>query len=34
MIKMQNIADVKGIIYIQCDPITCSERILRRNRQG
>lgn len=32
MIKMNNITDVKGIIYIQCDPTTCAARIKKRNR--
>lgn len=32
--KMQNIADVKGVIYVQCDPKTCSERIKKRAREG
>ena len=31
---MNNITDVKGIIYIQCDPITCAARIKKRNREG
>lgn len=32
--KMQNIATVKGVIYVQCDPKTCSERIKKRAREG
>lgn len=34
MSKMKKIANVQGIIYIQCDPNTCSERIKKRNREG
>lgn len=32
--KMQNISKVKGVIYVQCDPKTCSERIKSRAREG
>lgn len=31
---MQQIAQVKGVIYIKCDPKTCSERIKKRSREG
>lgn len=34
LIKMQKIAKVQGVLYIQCDPQTCSERIKKRARQG
>lgn len=34
MCNMKKIANVQGIIYIQCDPNTCSERIKKRNREG
>ena len=32
--KMQNIATVKGVIYVQCDPKTCSKRNKKRAREG
>ncbi len=32
MTKINKIANVKGVIYVQCDPKTCSERIKNRAR--
>ena len=34
MLHLNKIAKVEGIIYIQCDPETCSARIQKRAREG
>ena len=34
LLKMQKIAKVQGVIYVQCDPKICSERIKKRSREG
>lgn len=32
LIKMNKISQIKGIIYVKCDPEICSERIKKRAR--
>jgi deoxyadenosine/deoxycytidine kinase len=32
--KINKITKVSGVIYIQCDPKVCSERIKKRAREG
>ena len=34
LIKMNKIAEIKGIIYIRCEPNICNERIRKRGREG
>ena len=34
LVKMNEIVDLSGVIYIQCPPEVCSDRIKKRSREG
>lgn len=34
LVAMNQIIDLAGVIYVQCDPETCEQRIKTRSREG
>jgi deoxyadenosine/deoxycytidine kinase len=33
-VRTNDIVDLEGIVYVQCDPQTCQQRIKKRDRKG